>query len=81
MNRFKQKQSPYTLYRTDIEECKSEQQLLKVVENIMAGARQNNIDDYQMQRLEEIGMRKFEQLQRERERMIKNKKQGFNNFD
>lgn len=75
------RQSAYSLYMADIKECKNEQQLLKVVENIMHGAKQNHIDDYQMQRLEEEGMKKYEQFQRERSVMIKNKKQGFNNFD
>lgn len=67
------RQSAYSLYMSDIEECRDEQQLLKVVEAIMNGTKQNNIDEYQLDKLEQAGIRKYERLRIESERLIKNR--------
>lgn len=66
---------------SDILECKTEKQLLRVVQTIVNNSKKWKLDEVDIQRLEEAGMRKYETMQRERSAMIKNKKQGFNNFD
>jgi hypothetical protein len=71
----------YHEIRGMIEECKDEKQLLRVVEDIMRNTKKYGLDEVDLDKLEQVGMRKYEQFKRERSLLIKNKKQGFNNFD
>lgn len=64
-----------------IKECRNHQELLKVATDISKNQQQYKLDDYQIDRLEQAGMIRLEQLEREGRHMIKNKKQGFNNFE
>lgn len=64
-----------------IRECKSHMELFKVAKDISVNQKQYKLDDYQMDRLEQAGMIRVEQLEREGRHLIKNKRQGFNNFD
>lgn len=65
----------------DIKNCKTERELLQVVKHIMSNQKKLRLDDSDMERLESIGMTRLEQIQRDRSFIIKNKKQGFNNFE
>lgn len=58
----------------EIKNCKSEKQLLKVVEAIVANSKKLDLDETDLQRLEEVGMHKYEQFERERRQMVRNKK-------
>lgn len=64
-----------------IKNCRNEQELLKIVSYISANQKKLKLDAVDIEKLESIGMRKYHEFERERSQMIKNKKQGFNNFD
>lgn len=63
----------------DLKNCKNERELLKVVSYISQNQAKLKLDDSDMDRLQDIGMRRLEEIQRDRNSMIRNKKQGFNN--
>ena len=58
----------------DIKNCKTEKELLKIVQYIVANQKRLKLDDYEMQRLEAIGMEKYESMSIERQMMVKNRK-------
>lgn len=70
-----------TNWMVEIKNCKNEAALLKIVQYISTNQKKLRIDESEMQRLEDEGMRKYESFQRERNALIRNKKQGFNNFN
>jgi hypothetical protein len=74
-------ESRYYEMMETIKACKTEDELLKVATNIQTNQKTLGIDDYQMQKLESAGLATYEKMQRIRNQMIKNKKQGFNNFE
>lgn len=73
--------SKYHDIRVEIENCKTERDLLRIVEDVVKNSKKYHLDEVDLQRLEDVGMKKYERFQRDRMFMIKNKKQGFNNFD
>lgn len=78
---MKGERNMYHELRGSIEECKTEKELLTIVEDIMRHSKKYKLDEYHIDKLEEIGTRKYENMLRERQFMMKNKKQGFNNFE
>lgn len=58
----------------DIKNCKTEKDLLKIIQYIVANQKKLRLDDYDMQRLESIGMQKYESMTIERQIMVRNKK-------
>jgi len=65
----------------DIKNCTSEKELLKIIQYIDANRKRLKLDYVDIEKLEAAGMRKYEQMLSDRTYMMKNKKQGFNNFD
>lgn len=64
----------------DIKNCKNERELLKVVSYISENQKKLKLDVSDVEKLEAIGMKRYEEIQRDRADIIRNKKQGFNNF-
>lgn len=58
----------------DIKNCMSEKELLKVVQYIDSNKKELKLDEVQIERLEAIGMRRYEEMTIERNQMIKNRK-------
>lgn len=65
----------YTLAQ-DLQECKNDKQLLKVAQDIMKNKAKYGLDEDQINKLEQIGIRRYDQLERERQFMFRNKKWG-----
>lgn len=60
----------------DIQECTSDKQLLKVVQDIWTNKSKYRLDEGQLYKLEQAGLRKYEEFDRERREMFRNKKFG-----
>lgn len=60
----------------DIQECTSDKQLLKVVQNIWTNKSKYRLDEGQLYKLEQVGLRKYEEFERERRELFRNKKFG-----
>ena len=58
----------------EIKNCSSEKELLKVIRWIDASKDKLKLDSYQMEKLEAVGMKRYEEITFEREQMIKNRK-------
>jgi len=63
----------YTLMQ-DLKECRSDGELLTMAQKIMNNKSLYGLDDYQMDKLEQAGIQRYEQLQRERNEMFRNRK-------
>ena len=68
--------SEYHVLSQDLMECKSEKELLKVVKDIVKNKSRYGLDDFEMNKLEQIGMKRYEQIDRERREMFRNRKFG-----
>lgn len=64
----------------DLKNCKNERELLKVASYISENQKKLQLDVSDVEKLESIGMKRYEEIQRDRAGIIRNKKQGFNNF-
>jgi len=73
--------SKYHELVVDLKNCKTEKDLMYIATDISANRKTYGLDMLDVEKLEQIGLRRYEELQRERNQMVKNKKQGFNNFD
>ena len=62
--------------RQMLEEAKNMTVLTKVANRIMDIAREHKFDDVHMDKLEQVGMRRYEQLTREMAGLMRNKKIG-----
>lgn len=58
----------------DIKNCQTEKDLLKIVKYIDSNRKKLKLDDYDIERLEKIGLRRYEEITIERQQMIKNRK-------
>lgn len=58
----------------DIKNCKTEKELLNVVQFIDTNKNKLKLDDFQIERLEAIGLKRYEEMTIERNQMIKNRK-------
>lgn len=58
----------------DIKNCMTEKELLKVVQYIDSNKKKLKLDEVQIERLEAVGMRRYEEMTIERNQMIKNRK-------
>lgn len=74
------KESKYHELAVDLRNCNSERELLRVATYIQNNKKKLKLDESDVERLQAIGISRYETLSRERNAMIKNKKQGFNNF-
>jgi uncharacterized protein YjiS (DUF1127 family) len=74
------KESKYHELSVDLRNCNSERELLRVATYIQNNKKKLQLDESDIERLQSIGISRYEALTRERNAMIKNKKQGFNNF-
>lgn len=63
----------YTLMQ-DLKECNSDGELFTVAKDIMTNKSKYGLDDYQLGKLEQIGLQRYEQLERDRQEMFRNKK-------
>lgn len=66
--------SAYHEYRIAIENCRTEVELLKIVEDVMKNTKENKLDEVDIDKLEQLGMRKYEAMLRDRQMMFKNRK-------
>jgi hypothetical protein len=57
-----------------IKECRSHRELLKLVEYIVAHQKELQFDDYQISKLEDAGMKKYERIERDLTFLAKNSK-------
>ena len=64
----------------DIKNCKTHKELLKVVKHIVNNSKKLGLDEYDLDKLESIGMETYERIRYENIEMTRNKKQGFNLF-
>lgn len=60
----------------DINECKNDKDLLKIVQYIMDNKKKHQLDEVDLDKLEQAGMRKYEQFERERQALHRNKRFG-----
>ena len=58
----------------DLKNCNTEKELLKVVQYIDSNRKNLKLDDYDIQKLEAVGMQKYESMVMERQMMVRNKK-------
>lgn len=58
----------------DIKNCATEKELLKVIQFIDANKDKLKLDSYQMEKLEAVGLKRYEEITFERNQMIKNRK-------
>ena len=58
----------------DIKNCQSERELLKIIQYIDSNKKKLKLDDYDIERLEAIGMRRYEEMTRERNHLVKNRR-------
>lgn len=63
----------YTLMQ-DLKECNSDGELLTVAKDIMTNKSKYGLDDYQLNKLEQVGLQRYEQLERDRQEMFRNRK-------
>jgi len=59
-----------------LNDCKNDRELLKIATYIMENSKRLNLSDNDINKLEQIGIRKHDQFMREGERMMKNSKIG-----
>lgn len=64
----------YAESRALLEQAQTMNALTKAAEKIMIIGKENDLDDYQMGKLEEFGLRRYEQIDRESQRMLYNTK-------
>jgi hypothetical protein len=57
--------SVYSELHKDIKNCNTHGQLLKVVKHIMDNKKELQLDVYEVDRLEDAGLRRYEQIDRE----------------
>lgn len=58
----------------EIKNCATESQLLKVIQYVMANSKKMNLDESDMDRLEQIGTAKAEELYHETKNVMRNRK-------
>jgi hypothetical protein len=68
------KKSNYHELTVDIKNCKTEKELLKVIQYIDQNRKKLKLDEYDIEKLEAIGLRRYEEMTRERNIMVKNKR-------
>ena len=58
----------------EIKNTRNEQELLKVVKFIDSNSKRLKLDDYQLDKLEAAGLKRYEEITIERNQLIKNRK-------
>lgn len=58
----------------DIKNCHTEKELLKVAQYIESNKKKLKLDELQVDKLEQTGLRRYEEIVNERNHMIKNRK-------
>lgn len=59
-----------------LQECKTERELLKIAEYVSRNSKKLKLDSYEVDKLEQIGIRKYEEFQRRGQEMMRNSKIG-----
>lgn len=58
----------------ELKNCKTEKQLMEVAEYIDTNKKTLGLDDYHLEKLQAVGMQKYERMVMERNMMVKNRK-------
>lgn len=68
------KMSVYHELIVDIKNCQSEKDLLKIIQHIDSNKKKLRLDEVDVEKLEAIGLRKYEEMVSERNYMARNRK-------
>jgi hypothetical protein len=66
--------SVYTQLHEKMKSCETHSKLLRVAEYIANNKRELQLDDYEVERLEEAGLRRYEQIDYENAALVRNRK-------